>query len=343
MADRTPNLDLPYILPSQAQKHVTHNEALQVLDGLVNASIVGEDISPPSSPQEGDLWLIGSPAVDEWNGKEGMLALRIDGAWIYLTPAAGWRAWFDSEQQIKLFDGSQWINPLSTGHLDRLGIGTAPDDINRLVLSSEASLFTHAGTSHRMKLNKATAGDTASLLFQSAWSGRAEMGLLGTDALQFKVSPDGSAWTVGLEIDGSGIVRTPQKPLVSATLEQGTINPASGSAIGFDTLALSSGFALGAALASGFGSSLLVSADGLYAISLTANIAATGAFALTCQVNGSSVPLFVSSAATTSAAQTWHASGIVSLSAGDTLSLKSTGTVTLTTGAGNIGLHATLL
>lgn len=25
--DETPNLKLPYILPSQAQKHVTHNEA----------------------------------------------------------------------------------------------------------------------------------------------------------------------------------------------------------------------------------------------------------------------------------------------------------------------------
>ena len=31
MPDITPNLALPFILPSQAQKHVTHNEALQQL------------------------------------------------------------------------------------------------------------------------------------------------------------------------------------------------------------------------------------------------------------------------------------------------------------------------
>lgn len=35
MSDLSARLDLPLIKPSQAQKHVTHNEALQILDGLV--------------------------------------------------------------------------------------------------------------------------------------------------------------------------------------------------------------------------------------------------------------------------------------------------------------------
>ena len=34
MSDATINLEMPYILPSQAQKHVTHNEALQRLAAL---------------------------------------------------------------------------------------------------------------------------------------------------------------------------------------------------------------------------------------------------------------------------------------------------------------------
>lgn len=29
MTETTPNLILPYIMPSQAQKHVTHNEAIR--------------------------------------------------------------------------------------------------------------------------------------------------------------------------------------------------------------------------------------------------------------------------------------------------------------------------
>lgn len=33
--DQTSHLKLPYIAPSQAQKHVTHNEAIGALDALV--------------------------------------------------------------------------------------------------------------------------------------------------------------------------------------------------------------------------------------------------------------------------------------------------------------------
>ena len=39
MPDTTPNLALPFILPSQAQKHVTHNEALQQLDAVVQLAV----------------------------------------------------------------------------------------------------------------------------------------------------------------------------------------------------------------------------------------------------------------------------------------------------------------
>ena len=34
MSDATTHLLLPYILAAQAQKHVTHNEALRILDGV---------------------------------------------------------------------------------------------------------------------------------------------------------------------------------------------------------------------------------------------------------------------------------------------------------------------
>ncbi len=37
--DQTPNLKMPYILPSQVQKHVTHNEALRLLVAVVHLSV----------------------------------------------------------------------------------------------------------------------------------------------------------------------------------------------------------------------------------------------------------------------------------------------------------------
>ena len=48
-------LSLPYIQPSQAQKHVTHNEALALLDVAVQSSVLARDVtSPPPGAATGD-------------------------------------------------------------------------------------------------------------------------------------------------------------------------------------------------------------------------------------------------------------------------------------------------
>ncbi len=66
------------------------------------------------------------------------------------------------------------------------------------------------GGGHQLKLNKAAESDTASLLFQSGWEGRAEFGLTGSDDVAIKVSPDGSTWHTSLTLDrnNGGITTT---------------------------------------------------------------------------------------------------------------------------------------
>jgi len=82
-----------------------------------------------------------------------------------------------------------------------LGINTSYDATNLLAVASEATLFTHVGQGHQLKLNKQAALNTASLLFQTDWSGRAEMGTAGSDAFEIKVSADGSTWHTALLTD----------------------------------------------------------------------------------------------------------------------------------------------
>ena len=66
MSDITARLDLPLIQPSQAQKHVTHNEALQVLDGLVQAALEETGANtPPFEPVTGTLYAIGPGPTDD--------------------------------------------------------------------------------------------------------------------------------------------------------------------------------------------------------------------------------------------------------------------------------------
>lgn len=342
MTDTTPNLKLPYILPSQAMKHVTHNEALQILDAAANSVVVATLATPPSSPGEGDLFLVDAPASGGWTGKDGRLAFYIDGAWLYIAPKMGWRAWFAEDGRTRIFDGGTWIDPLSAPIVERLGISATPDATNRLAIASDATLFTHAGASHRMKLNKQASADTASLLFQSNWSGRAEIGLLGNDVMAFKASSDGASWVTGLTMGGDGIVRLPARPIVSATLGAATYALTIGDLVGVDTPSLlQGGFALGATLAGGRGKALTVPVAGLYAVSLRASLQATGAASLALAVNGAASPLRWNAGAATSPMATACVSGILSLAGGDAVALLAGGPLSLQTGpnAFNIALH----
>ena len=51
MSDTTIHLGLPYLLAAQAQKHVTHNEALRLLDAMVQLSVLDRTrTAPPGQP-----------------------------------------------------------------------------------------------------------------------------------------------------------------------------------------------------------------------------------------------------------------------------------------------------
>jgi hypothetical protein len=133
-------------------------------------------------------------------------------------------------------------------------------------------LLTAQNNDHRLTINKAHAGATASLLFQSGWSGRAEMGLAGADGFSIKVSADGSSWHDALAIDpASGHVRMPARPLASAYLSGGSLAYPAGRLAGFNaSTLLQGGISLGSTLASpASGAPLVVPAEGLYQVSLT--------------------------------------------------------------------------
>ena len=202
MPDSTPILQLPYILPSQAQKHVTHNEALRLLDVIVQLNVTARNLAvPPAAPAQGDRYIVASPASGAWAGRAGQVAMFENGAWQFFAPQAGWTAWIVSESVLASYSGSAWLSqadgPMQVG---QLGISATPDANNRLSVAAPATLLNHAGAGHQLKLNKATPSDTASLLFQTGFSGRAEIGTVGQDHFAIKVSADGSTFFTGLSI-----------------------------------------------------------------------------------------------------------------------------------------------
>ncbi len=200
MSDQSAHLSLPYIQPAQAQKHVTHNEALQILDAVVQLAVVSRTVTvPPADPAPGARYIVAPGALGAWAGHDDALAVFCDGAWIFLTPQPGWRAFVtDQAADVIWHDGAWQISDLN--NLPGVGINTSADATNRLSVSAEATLLNHEGAGHQAKINKAAAADTASLLFQTGFSGRAEMGCAGADDFSIKVSGDGNSWATALQV-----------------------------------------------------------------------------------------------------------------------------------------------
>jgi hypothetical protein len=83
-------LGLPYLEASQAQKHVTVNEALARLDAQIHLSVLSRVLAtPPATPVEGDRYLVAAAATAAWSGQSGKLALWLAGAWVFVTPREG--------------------------------------------------------------------------------------------------------------------------------------------------------------------------------------------------------------------------------------------------------------
>jgi hypothetical protein len=110
----TPHLALPLLAAAQAQKHVTHNEAIAALDTLVHLAIKERGRNaPPVSPAEGDRYLVGAAPTGAFAGLAGALAVFDAGAWRFHAPRPGWRAFVEAENRHIAYAGGDWSDALA--------------------------------------------------------------------------------------------------------------------------------------------------------------------------------------------------------------------------------------
>lgn len=203
--DQTHRMSLPYLLPGQAQKHVTLNKTLERLDTVISLQIASRQtaIEPPS-PAEQDVYLLPpSPVGGQWSAfATGDLVQFTNGVWAPLSVPEGQRAWVADEQCLIVRAPNGWID-IDQDNLPAFGVNTPADVSNRLSVKSDAVLFSHDDVSPgtgdmRHQINRSTVTGTASVLFQTAHSGGAEMGLTTSPDLTLKTSPDGTIFNTGL-------------------------------------------------------------------------------------------------------------------------------------------------
>lgn len=204
----TPALGLPLLQSGQAQKHITLNEALWRLDACVQARVSSRSLAAqPYTPEEGAAYILPPAASGPVWAAEAQYSLLVwragewarldlpEGALVYVADEGGFvvrlaAGWVALQTRFSAFDTLQHI-----------GIGTTADNENRLSVNSSRVLFNHAGDGSLICINKASVSDEAGIVFQTGFSTRAMLGLLGDDRLTLKVSADGTAFSDVLSVE----------------------------------------------------------------------------------------------------------------------------------------------
>ncbi len=107
MSDR---FALPLLAAGQAQKEITHNEALTRIDMLLHPCAESRALAaPPAGAQAGQCWIVASGASGDWEGREGCLALLTSGGWRFAEPRAGLCVLVAKDGFCWRHDGTAWL------------------------------------------------------------------------------------------------------------------------------------------------------------------------------------------------------------------------------------------
>lgn len=126
----TPRLALPAIEAAQAQKHVTHNEALVLLDALTQLTVESRALTaPPGAPAEGACYLPAAGAGGAWSGWDGQIAVY-SGGWLRIEPVAGLKAWVRAERLTLTYEDGVWRDGIAlTAHGGRVTLRAKEEEL----------------------------------------------------------------------------------------------------------------------------------------------------------------------------------------------------------------------
>jgi hypothetical protein len=232
----TLNLKLPFLMQGQINKDITHNEALILIDAVLNSSLksLNKFSKPPTNLKEGELILISETSEGNFQNFPSHLAFYNNG-WRFILPKEGFYIWVSDIKRMCVYNGKNFVPALSLNEeeiapsseslnqneiklledrikslenmlenfsIKAIGINTQPDYINnKLTVKSDFSLFTSETGDVKINVNKNFPSSTSSFIFQTEWKGKAEFGLVGGNNFILKVSDDGINWIEVFEVN----------------------------------------------------------------------------------------------------------------------------------------------
>lgn len=131
MIETTARFALPLLVPGQAQKEMSHNEALALIDAALHAGVVAAGVdTPPANPAVGACWIVGSSPGGAWIGHPRAIAAWSEAGWRFVPPREGLSAWVaGAGRRLSYIDGGWRAGPLDGDSLRIAGrtmLGASP-------------------------------------------------------------------------------------------------------------------------------------------------------------------------------------------------------------------------
>ena len=122
MPEFSDRLALPFLAAGQAQKEVWHNEALILLDSLVQTVVKAvAPASVPTTPMFGECLIVGPTPSGAWAGKAQQIACWTSGGWRFVIPLEGMACWNIAGGVTVRFSGGAWAIGIVTANELRIG------------------------------------------------------------------------------------------------------------------------------------------------------------------------------------------------------------------------------
>ena len=148
----TTNWTFPYVTTGQTGGEVTHNDALNYIDSLMQLGVVDFDLNtPPGSPTNGQAWKTGAAPSGAWSGQADKIAFYYSG-WIFVALKDG----------MRLYDNANDIF-----YVCRVASSDTWDEVITSTSATVVALTDNSG---------GTANSTIAVITQAANAGSADIG-----------------------------------------------------------------------------------------------------------------------------------------------------------------------
>ena len=110
MTQTTDRLSLPLLAAGQAQKEVTHNQALALADMLIMPVV--QAVAPasiPATPATGQCWIVGTGATGAWAGHDGAITCYTSGGWLFAPAQDGMQVWSIADSVMVSHRNGSWV------------------------------------------------------------------------------------------------------------------------------------------------------------------------------------------------------------------------------------------